>query len=85
MDFTSHWRSTSPTEKERLATKCSTSVGFLNNIAGGFRRPSPELAASIERATRGAVMRWDLRPDDWRAIWPEIAGREDAPKAQEGA
>lgn len=37
------------------------------------RKPSPEMAVRIERATAGAVTRRDLRPDDWSAIWPELA------------
>lgn len=39
-----------------------------------------ERCVQIEQATRGAVMRWDLRPDDWHRIWPELAERADAPK-----
>ena len=33
----------------------------------------------IELATAGAVRRWDLRPDDWHVIWPELVGLEGAP------
>ena len=40
----------------------------------------PEHCAAVERATGGAVMRWDLRPEDWREIWPELAERTDAPR-----
>ncbi|MCZ4330753.1 Cro/CI family transcriptional regulator [Castellaniella denitrificans] len=32
-----------------------------------------EHCAAIERATGGVVTRRDLRPDDWAAIWPELA------------
>ena len=32
-----------------------------------------EYCARIEQATAGAVTRKDLRPDDWQAIWPELA------------
>jgi DNA-binding transcriptional regulator YdaS (Cro superfamily) len=36
-------------------------------------RPVPiERCVPIERATNGAVTRIDLRPDDWRDIWPEL-------------
>ncbi|MFM2057928.1 MAG: hypothetical protein RLY71_2313 [Pseudomonadota bacterium] len=38
-----------------------------------------ERCVQIEQATAGAVMRWDLRPDDWMRIWPELAERADAP------
>jgi DNA-binding transcriptional regulator YdaS (Cro superfamily) len=43
-------------------------------------RPVPiERCTAIEQATEHAVMRWDLRPDDWHRIWPELTTRPDAP------
>jgi DNA-binding transcriptional regulator YdaS (Cro superfamily) len=33
----------------------------------------------IEIATGGDVMRWDLRPNDWHAIWPELRKHKNAP------
>lgn len=39
----------------------------------GGRRPDPANCVAIETATRGKVSRQDLRPDDWQAIWPELA------------
>ena len=47
------------------------------------RRPSPENCAAIEAATSRAVMRWDLRPDDWHRIWPELIGSKGAPSIVE--
>jgi len=35
------------------------------------------LAVPIEKAT--AWRRWDLRPDDWYRIWPELVGAVGAP------
>lgn len=32
----------------------------------------------IEEATGGAVTRRDLRPNDWQAIWPELADKATA-------
>lgn len=47
------------------------------------RRPVPiERCAAIEAATQGVVRRRDLRPEDWRDIWPELA---TAAPAQEAA
>lgn len=43
------------------------------------RMPSPENCAAIEKATRGLVMRWDLRPHDWDRIWPELKKAKGAP------
>lgn len=42
------------------------------------RRPGPVYCRRIELATDGLVTRRDLRPDDWRDIWPELAEHEAA-------
>lgn len=45
-----------------------------------------ELAADIERVS--PLRRWNLRPDDWHRIWPELIGTDGAPEvpaAQEAA
>ena len=42
-------------------------------------RPIPvERCAAIEQATNSAVTRRDLRPSDWRLIWPELAQPTEA-------
>ena len=44
-------------------------------------RPVPiERCTAIEQATDRVVMRWDLRPDDWHRIWPELIGQAGAPE-----
>lgn len=43
------------------------------------RLPSPASCVAIERATEGAVRRWDLRPGDWHQIWPELIDVDGAP------
>lgn len=46
------------------------------------KRPVPlERCYAIERVTKGAVTRRDLRPNDWQQIWPELA---DQPKEGQG-
>lgn len=47
----------------------------------GGRPVPPKQCVRIERLTDGRVTRRDLRPDDWRDIWPELA--EKAPVAIE--
>lgn len=49
------------------------------------RRPSPEYCVAIERATSFRVRRWDLRPDDWHRIWPELIGSKGAPRVPQKA
>lgn len=61
-------------EREAVALDCGTTLGHLQNIVYGLRTCSPVLAVALEKATYGAVTRRDLRPDDWQAIWPELAG-----------
>jgi DNA-binding transcriptional regulator YdaS (Cro superfamily) len=43
------------------------------------RQPSAANAFAIESATGGKVRRWDLRPEDWNVIWPDLVGAPGAP------
>lgn len=63
-----------------LAERLGVSQSYLSQMTGGIAPISPERCVAIEQATDGAVMRWDLRPDDWHLIWPELKKRKDAPK-----
>lgn len=45
----------------------------------GRRRFPVEHCSTIERETAMRIRRWDLRPDDWHRIWPELIGAEGAP------
>lgn len=67
-------------ERVAFADRCKTSWPFLRNVAYGYKTPGEKLCVAIERATGGAVTRRDLRPDDWREIWPELVEQE-APNA----
>jgi DNA-binding transcriptional regulator YdaS (Cro superfamily) len=44
---------------------------------GGRRGVPVEWCARVEQVLN--VRRWDLRPDDWHLIWPELIGTEGAP------
>lgn len=57
---------------EAQVESTGTSRGYLRQIGYGNKIASAEIAARIETATAGAVTRQALRPDDWRAIWPEL-------------
>lgn len=44
------------------------------------RRPVPiERCAAIERATKGAVTRQELRPEDYWLIWPDLPAPTQEP------
>lgn len=45
----------------------------------GSRRMPPEYMAWLERLSGGQVRRWEMRPDDWYRIWPELVGQPGAP------
>ena len=66
-----------------LAAKLDIPPSYLSQMASGDRTVSPERASAIERATDGVVRRWDLRPEDWHLIWPELIGVDGAPGAAE--
>ena len=62
-----------------LATLLGVTKAAVNQWKDPSRRVPLEHCAAIEAATGGAVMRWDLRPDDWHCIWPELVGLAGAP------
>lgn len=68
--------------RRQIAGQLGINEQYLYQVLTRRRQPDPELAVSIERESRGAVMRWDLRPEDWHRIWPELVGRNGAPRAQ---
>lgn len=51
--------------------------------ANAGRRPGAAFCSAIQTATGGKVMRWDLRPEDWYRIWPEMVNAQDAPPIPE--
>lgn len=61
-----------------LAASLGISAQRLSNWIKRGNVPD-KLCGRLEEATKGAVMRWDLRPDDWHEIWPELKRRKDAP------
>lgn len=62
-----------------LAQALGIPASFLSQMASGDRAIAPERAARIEVLTEGKVRRWDLCPDKWHLIWPELVSVEGAP------
>jgi len=56
-----------------LAAVLGIPLSYLSQMASGDRAVTAERASAIELATGGVVTRQMLRPDDWQAIWPELA------------
>lgn len=44
----------------------------IADVISGKKLAGPKLAVAIEQATKGAVTRKGLRPNDWQLIWPEL-------------
>jgi len=63
---------------KRLAEKLGVSASLLTQWARG-KPVSAERCVPLELATGKLVRRWDLRPDDWHLIWPELIAADGAP------
>ena len=50
----------------------------ISNWRSRGTTPDALQCVTIERATKGAVTRQMLRPDDWADIWPELAEMQEA-------
>lgn len=85
MDLKTFYTPLTREERDAFALLCKTSRGHLQNVMYGQRPCAPELAVAIEQESKAAIRRWDLRPDDWRLIWPELIGAEGAPVIPEPA
>lgn len=60
------------TATDEQVAQTGTSRAYLRLIAYGHKTASAEMAAKTEVASGGAVTRQQLRPYDWRVIWPEL-------------
>lgn len=77
-------------EREQFAADVGCSLGHLQNVMYGYKPCAPELATSIEKEVpkyrpHQTVKRWDLIPDRWHRIWPEIIGFDGAPEVSSAA
>jgi len=61
-------------------TKLASAIGVRQSAISNWKArgtmPNAAYCFAIERATNGLVTRRDLRPNDWWAIWPELAEQE---------
>jgi len=69
-----------PDERRALAALAGTNEQYLYQCLTGRREMGAQQAVSVERATGGAVKRWDVCSRTWHLIWPELIGAEGAPQ-----
>ena len=81
MDIDSYLTSAGSPDAKTFAGVIGVSVDQLRQWRHRYdnRRPGPELCVVIEKVSDGVIRRWDLRPDDWHRIWPELINAEGAP------
>lgn len=58
--------------RKGLAERVGTSVGHLTNFSYGYTMLNPAVCVAVERDSACQVTRQELRPDDWKEIWPEL-------------
>lgn len=63
---------------KKLASSLGVSNSYFSQMVSGISPISIPRCVEIETATGRQVTRQDLRPDDWKAIWPELAERSEA-------
>lgn len=51
--------------RARIARECGISKTWMSLILSGRRPAGAQLAIMIEKATKGAVNKGDIRPDIW--------------------
>lgn len=56
----------------KVAAALEVSLSYLSQMAVPGASISPARCVVIERTTGGIVTRPELRPSDWREIWPEL-------------
>lgn len=60
-------------DRRAFLERAGLTEGYLRRACSASVKMFPNRCVAIERATNGAVTRKDLRPHDWRDIWPELA------------
>ena len=72
MLFKNYFFSLTRPEREKFAASVGTSVGHLNNFAYGYSPLAEKTCVLIEQVSKKQVTRQELRPGDWKEVWPEL-------------
>lgn len=63
-------------EQMKMANALGVSKSQMSQMVSGICAISEKRCVLIENLTTGLVSRKDLRPSDWRDLWPELAEQE---------
>lgn len=61
--YATYWKKLSNTQREALAEKLETSVGYLRLVLSGHKTAGPMFAKKLHDETSGEVDKHKLRPD----------------------
>jgi DNA-binding transcriptional regulator YdaS (Cro superfamily) len=78
MDLLTYIKTLDLAGREAFAEGCSTSVGYLKQVAYGNKQCGESLAINIERESRRVVTCEELRPD---VDWAYLRGSSPATRA----
>lgn len=68
-----------PERRREIAQQLRIDEQYVYQITRGLKTASPALAKQFNQADPDALL-WDLRPNDWHVIWPELIGVEGSPE-----
>lgn len=66
------------TRRREIANAVGIDDQYAYQIINSIRVASPALARAWHEEEQGDKL-WDLRPNDWHRIWPELIGTPGAP------
>lgn len=70
-------------EQIAFAKSCGTTIGYIRKVLSsrGSLFFGPVICRKLEENSSGIVNRKDLRPHDWRDLWPELAQSQNNSEA----
>ena len=65
-----------PERRRSIAELAGVREQYLYQVLRGLKTPAPALARKLNSLDAELRLQ-DLRPDDWREIWPELVDKEE--------
>lgn len=75
----SYMQQSTPEERDALAKKVGSTVGYFYQIAGGHKQPGPKLCRKLVAAESKLTLP-ELRPDIWSPVPSSRVGRRSTDK-----
>lgn len=73
MDLKTYFATKPRGTASRIAAAMGVSASYLSQMVKGESAISPARAVQFEQLTNGECSRQDIKPDEWRTLWPELA------------